>query len=296
MSIAYRNGMYIAEKIFPLVRTPNQSNKFYKFSKSAWFRDEAQKRAPGGASEGGGFSLSTDSFFCDEIAFHTMLEDEVRDNADGVLAIESAKVNFVTEKILLNLEIRIALHCATTGNWGATATPTNKWNDYDASDPLTDLETGIASIKGATGMQPNKIVIPDPVWQVLKHHPAIIDRLPVTGMRTAKVAHLQELLEIDEILIGSALKATTDEGVAEASQTFTNIWGEVVWIGYVAPAPARETPSAGYTFVWPRDGMLRGIRRWRDEDHHSDKIEAFMSFDEVVTGKDLGYVITNTLA
>lgn len=47
ISIAYRNSKYIANEIFPVVPVVKQSDLYFKFEKSVWFRDEAKMRAPG---------------------------------------------------------------------------------------------------------------------------------------------------------------------------------------------------------------------------------------------------------
>lgn len=287
ISILYRNGMYIAEQIFPIVQVGNASDKYYKFDKKHMFSNTAQKRAPGGRSEGSGFTLSTDTYFCEEVAEHTLLADEERDNADSVLNLAAEKVNFVTDKILLELESRIEAMCMTTSNWDNSDTPDNLWDDYDNSDPIADFETAKDTISGSTGKDANTAVISYDVWKTLKQHPQILDRLPVTGLRNARLQDLKDLLEIDRIFIGKAIYNSANIG---QTASYSRIWSGDVWVGHVAPMPAKATPSAGYTFVWPRDGKVRGVRRWRDEDHHSEKIEAFMCYDEKITGSDLGYV------
>jgi len=295
VSVKYKNGLYIAETVFPMVPVKKQSDKYYIFTKADMFRNTAKKRAPGTASEGQSFGLSTDSYFCEEVAQHTLLEDEVRDNADSVLGLESSKASFVTDKILLELEARIETMLMTTSNWdnSTTLSGTNQWSDKDNSDPLTDLETGIDAVEDSTGKKANTIVLANDVWKALKHHPELLDRLPVTGLRVATTQQLANLLEVERILIGKAMKNTAIEG---ATAAYSRIWTKDVWIGHVAKAPAKETPTAGYTFVWKRDGKIRGIRRWREENIHSEKIEAFMNYDEKIVGSDLGYVIEAAIA
>lgn len=303
ISIAFRNRMYIADMIFPDVRVEYQSDKYYIFPLEEWFRDEAQKRAPGGRSVGGGFPLSTDSYFAEEIAYHTLLEDEVKQNADAVLRMEAAKTNFVTEKIFLNREIKVSDIVFDSANWenSVTLSGTDQWDDYDNSDPIDDLETAIDTVEEETGQLVNTIVMGREVWRGLKHHPQLLDRLPLTGLKTATLQTLTALLadQGDEqiqlrVLVGAARKNDNARGATD--QSLTPIWGKHCWIGHVAPSPGREIPSAGYNFVWPDNGQVRGVRRWRDEDHHSDKIEAFTRFDQKVTGKALGYLIEDAVS
>jgi len=295
ISVQYKNPLYIAEQVFPVVRVDAKSGKYYVFPRGEWFRDEAQTRAPGAASEGGGFPLSEDNYNCEEEAYHTLLEDEVRDNADNILNIETNKTNFVTEKILLKLERRVADFCMTAANWdnSATLSGTDQWDDYDESDPISDITTGMETVEDETGQPVNTMVMGNPVWRKLKHHPEITDRMAVTNTRVTSLQILQEITGIDNILVGRALFNNAQRG---ASDNFEHIWGKHVWLGHVAQSPALDTPSAGYVFVWPRNGQLRGIRRWREEKHHSEVIEGFMSFDEKVVADILGYTIRDAVS
>lgn len=292
VSVNYTNTQYIADKIFPMVNVPKQSDRYYVFEKADQFRNNAKLRAPGTESDQVGFGLSTDTFFCDEFAVSTVLEDEVRDNADSVLRIETAKTNFVTNNILLKWEYDVATFCCNTGIW-TNSTPTNLWDDYVNSDPIDDLETAIDAIEGSTGQPVNKIVISYNVWKKLKHHPQLLERMPSTGIKTATLDLLKAILGVDQIEIGSAIYNSAKQGQAAV---YTRLWNKDVWLGHVAPTPGIETPTAGYTFVWPRNGQVRGIRRWREEKKHSDIIEGFMCYDLKAVGTDLGYLLNNVIS
>lgn len=298
ISIRYTNGMYIADKICPIVPVLKKSDKYYIFDKKYDFTDTARYRAPGASSNRNGFKVSTDSYYCDEVTDATLLEDEVRDNADSVLNIEMAKTRFVTNKVLLSIERAASSIYTTTGNWSNSATPTNLWDDYDNSDPITDLQTAIDTVEDTTGQLVNRIVISKNVWKYLKHHPQILARLSNDTKKIATINDLKDLLQTApeanlQILIGSARYNSANEG---QTASYANIWDKDVWVGIVSEQPALETASAAYVFCWKRNGQLRGIRRWRDENVHSDVIEAFMSYDIKIVSADLGYVIEGAIS
>ena len=294
ISIKYKNHMYIAENVAPLVPVTNQSDKYYIFNKADDFTDTAEYRAPGTASTRHGFRVSTTPYMCEEIADATVLEDETRDNADSVLRIETAKTNFVTNKVLLKLERIVETLCMTTTNWDNSSTPSNLWDDYVNSDPITDIETAIDTVEDGTGAKVNKMIISNDVWKILKHHPQILARKPNDSFRVARLEDLKAIFEIDDIMIGRASYNTANQG---QTASFSRIWSGDVWLGHVTNSPAIEEPSAIYTFVWGRDGgQMRGVRRWRDENVHSDIIEAFMNFDCKVTASDMGYVLEGCIS
>jgi hypothetical protein len=293
LSIMYRNDNYIADRVFRRVRVEKDSDKYPIFDKGPWFKNRAAKRAPGAMSQGGDFTLSHDSYLVEEEAFHTLLVEETMTTADAELQLERAKTEFVTDKILLAREVAVAARCLTAANWAnsATLSGTDRWSDYDNSDPSKDVDTARREIHGKTGKNPNTIAMGREVWDVLKHHPLLLDRMAVTGLRIATRQVAQEVFEIPNLLVGEAIVNTAPDGATDA---FSYVWGKHVWIGYTnpEPLPTQFQPSAGYTFVWPVNGMLRGVRRFKGQHPTVEILEAF----EKVTGSDLGYLIRNAVA
>lgn len=296
ISILYKNGDYIGDNISPIIPVEFQEDNYYIFSKADEFRDTAGYRAPGTSSNRDGFALSTDSYKCREIAQSTRLEDETRANADRVLRIESAKTRFVTNKIALKHEILTEAVFMTTTNWDNSATPSVLWDDYTNSDPITDIETAIDAVESANGYSANTIVIAKDVWKKLKHHPQLIGRLSNDTTRILTLDDLRRIFEFENIYIGKASKNTKQLG---QTASYSAIWTGDVWIGYINKNPGLEEASAVYTYSWDYTGsrggepagFTRGVRRWRDENIHSDIIEAYQSFDMKITGSDLGYVL-----
>ena len=121
MSIAYMNepGSYIADKVFPVVYSDKQSNKYAIYNKYDWFRDEAQKRAPLTESAGGGYALETPgTFYCDEYAYHKDYSDDDEDNSDDIFNLDDDSTQYCIEKLRLSRERRWATQYFGTGIWG----------------------------------------------------------------------------------------------------------------------------------------------------------------------------------
>ena len=93
-AMRYKNAAYIAAQVLSMLKVGKISDKYFTFLKGAWFRDEAAIRAPATASKGGGYGVSTDTYSCDEWAWHDDVSDEVRDNADAPLQPDQDAVAF----------------------------------------------------------------------------------------------------------------------------------------------------------------------------------------------------------
>ena len=101
-------------------------------------------------------------------------------------------------------------------------------------------------------------------------------------------------LEIDNIYVAEAVEATDtqDELAADYIPTTSYIAGDSFLLGFSAPRPNREAPSAGYTFSWT--GYLGAsafggrIKKFRMEPIACDRIEIEMAYDYKIVAAELG--------
>lgn len=304
ISIAFLQSAsnFVATKVFPNIPVQKQSDRYYVYERGDFNRDEMQLRAPGTASAGGGYTLdNTPTYFANRYSFHKDIPDEVRANADAVLAPDREATEFVTHKALIKREKLFSNTYFKTGVWtnektGVTTTPSGaqfkKWNDA-ASTPIEDVRAGKRTIAQSTGFEPNKLVVGRAVYDALLDHPEIIDRLKYgqTAGAPAQAGQqaLASLFGVDEILVMNAIENTAAEGAA-ASHSF--IGGNHCLLTYSTRSPGLMTPTAGYTFSWTglmgagNDGNR--IRSFRMEDIGSDRIEIDMCFDMKLVSGDLG--------
>lgn len=297
LSIAYiqSQDVYMASKVFPIIPVDKQSDKYWIFNKNDWFRDEAQKRTDSTESAGSGFTMSTDSFFCDVWAFHKDVGAQTRRNADAQVRLETAAVEFVTQRLLLRREIQWVTDYFTTSVWATDATPANLWSDYLTSDPQADIENAKEVVLASTGFLPNTLTIGYTVFRYLKQHPAIRDQFKYTSASNITAQMLAQVFEVDNLYIARAIKATNNEGAAGA-YSFTH--GKHALLCYVNPTPGEMQPSAGYTFAWDYAGSGAGIGidSFDIREKKTTRFEGEMSFDNKATGTDLGYFFNGAVA
>lgn len=299
ISVAYMQSqdVYISSKVFPIIPVSKQSDKYWVFTKNDWFRDEAKKRADSTESAGGGYTLGSDSYFCDVWAFHKDLGSQVRANADAGLDLERGAVQFVTQRLLMRQEVQWASDYFGTSIWGTDLTPTNKWSDYTSSDPIEDIETGKEKILSTTGFMPNTLVLGYQVFRKLKNHPDIIDRIKYTTAENVTPQLLARMFEVDTIHIARSIKATNNEGET-AAYAFNH--GKHALLCYVNPSPGLMSPSAGYTFAWTGVsgalGASIGIDSFEMRQIKSIRYEGEMAFDNKVVASDLGYFFNAAVA
>jgi hypothetical protein len=299
ISVAYMQKAenFIANKIFPIVPVEKQSDKFFKYTKNDWFRDEAQRRADATESAGGGYNLSTDSYNAEVWAFHKDVGDQTRANADAPINVDREAVEFITSRLLLKMETEFVSSYFTSGIWATDNTPSNLWSDYTNSDPLNDVEDAKRAILSTTGFEPNTLVLGYDVFKELKNHPDLVDRIKYTSSSVITTDMIARMFDVDRVVVSKAVKATNNEG-ATGAYYFTA--GKNALLCYSAPSPGLLQPSAGYIMSWTGVsgglGQTIGSSRFRMESVKADRIEAEMAFDMKVVAADLGYFFASVVS
>ncbi len=310
ISIAYiQNAQdFIAGRVFPVVPVDKQADSYYKYNKNDWMRDEAKRRAPGTESAGSGYGLSTATYNCETWAFHKDVPWAIRANADKVLDMDRDATTFVTQRLLIRRERLFADNYVKTGVWGKdyTGVASNpstgqfiQWSDYTNSDPITDVKNARMHIKGTTGFKPNTLLLGEEVFETLKNHPDILDRYKYTQSGVITADLIAKVLEVDRIVVGSAIYATNAEGATEA---YSFIHGKVALLTYSAPAPSLLAPSAGYIFAWKyiannltsNEGIA--IDKFPMRQLKADRVEGEIGIDPKLVASDCGAYFDQAIA
>ncbi len=262
ISVAYlqEEDHYIADKVFPIVPVQHQADKYFIFSKDDFFRDEAQERADATESAGGGFNLTTDNYSANVWAYHKDVGPQVRANADPAVDIDVTTTKFCMQKLLIRRDRLFASTYLTTGVWGTDATGTAGgtpgtttppyWSDDANGDPFTDIAFGQTTILQNTGFMPNVLVLGWPVYQALRKHPLVIDRVKYTmqaDSRNITPELLAAAFDVEEVVVSKAVFNAAAQG---AAGSYSFIMGKNALLAYKPPAPGLMIPSAGYIFGW----------------------------------------------
>lgn len=299
---------FVASRAFPNSPVAKQSDLYYEFDRDDFMRDDAEERADGTESAGGGFDLSTNPYFAKVYAFHKDVTDRQRSNQDSVIRLDQSASQFVTQKLLIRREVLFAATYMATGLWttdwtGVAATPSSvqflTW-DLATSDPIADIRAAKAVIHGSTGFRPNKMIMGRATYDVLLDNDAILDRISggATTSLPAQVMKqkLTELLELEEIFVMDGVQTTSQKG-ATAVRAF--IGADDALLYYAPNTASLEEPTAGVQFSWT--GLLGNspsgtrIKRFRMEHLEADRLEGQMAFDYRLTAADLGLFFTNTV-
>lgn len=299
ISIAYLQDLqqFVATRVFPSLPVQKQSDKYFEYPKEYWNRTEVQERAPGKESAGSGYKVNSSStYYAPIYAVHKDIADPVRANADPAINMDREATEWVTRQLAMKREKLWASKYFTTGLWtgdqtGAAAAGANQFKYWSSpgSTPVDDLTAQGVVIAKRTGFRPNKLVIGPEVWDKLRNHADVLDRIKYTQRGVVTEDLIASLIGVDEVLVAWAIETTSGEGAATETSAF--IAGKHALLCYAAPNPGLLTPSAGYTFGWT--GYLGAgpegnrIKRFRMEALESDRVEGQMAFDQKLISADM---------
>ena len=308
ISVAYRNPSYIADRVFPILDGADPRAKITVYKKGAWFRNEASIRAAGTRAARGGYNVTSISLATKEYAFAKEVTDEDRRFAKSknapALKPDQDAIEFATDKIDLSKEIRVA-ELITSSTWAdgnvGGEDAEGLWAAGANNTFLADIAKGKKAIM-QSGVIANVLLIDYATYLSLKEESTILDKIKYTQRGVFGTDLLAALLELDEVLVGTAIKSTAKEAANGDDFSATNIW-EVnpgKGMGFLFYRPRKlglKIPTAGLQVrIAYENGSPRRVSKWREEAEHEDVYEVAEETDIVQVSPSCGYLWKDTYA
>jgi len=296
LSIRYRNNDFIAEILAPRVSVRRQSNRYFVYDAAREaIRSSDDLRSPGALATEVDYSLSTDSYYCGDHALASAVTDEERENADPVIQPEIDRTEFLTERILLNQEIGLKTLLRESSEIEENALADGaEWND-PASDPLSDIRDARMAVFTNCQRRANVIVLPYNVYEALRNHPDIVDRVKYSSGSVVTADLLAQLFDVERVLVPRCCVNTAAKG---QSPNVEPVWSDAVYVAHVAQSPGLKQVTLANTFVWnsmpgASDGIM--VERWRENGRKADMVRVQKYYDIKLIAPGAGFRIVNTL-
>lgn len=309
ISVAYRNLEYIADRVFPIIDGADPRAKITKYKRGAWFRDEAGIRAPGTRAKRGGYPLDSVSIATKEYAFAKEVTDEDRrfSRSQGApeMKPDEDAIEFATDKVDMKKERRVAaLVTGTTwvdGNSGGEDAE-GGWVASSGNTFLADIDKGKKAIKNAIGRPPNVLVIDYATYLGLKEVDDLLQKIKYTQRGVLSKDLIAAMLDLDEVLVGSAIYSDAEETAAGDDFNAVDIWtvNAGKGMGFLCYRPKKlglKVQAAGAQVrIAYEDGSPRRTSTWREAAEHQDLYEVAEETDITLIDAYAGYLFKDTYA
>ena len=290
LAIGYTNAALVAETLMPFVYTDKEGGKIPKFGKEAFkiYRTERALRAESNRMS------PEDIGSVDVVLDEHDLEYPIdyREAAESAFPLQRLAVNTVTEAIRLRHEFMVASIVQNPNSYGVgnklILSGTSQFTHKD-SDPEGVVDDAKDAVSAKIAKDPNTMVIGKSAWRALKRHPQLKAILSDDRSRLVQLADLREIFEIENIVVGKAIKAD-DRGAT------SDIWGDNIVLAYVPQNKSEQRsefePSFGYTL------RKRGqpVVDTRVPDGKVELVRNTDIFRPYLLGAEAGYLIGDTNA
>ena len=297
LSIGFRNAEFVADEIAPPVTVPEKSGTYFIWTRDFWFRRQSgADRAPEGPYQRVGYGVTTGTYDTSEIGYEKALGDPTAKSSQTPTSLASVDVEFLTNLMQLEIEIRAAAALFVTGIWNTSTTLAggDQWSDFANSDPIADADTAIRTIRRNTGSKPNKMFIGALVWEKLKEHPLILDKYKHTQTAIMTPELVAAVLGIDRIVIAESVQNTAAEG---ATYIGADIWTDNILFVRETPTPGLMIPNGAYRLTWDEAGNVPwAVGQYREESIRSDITRIFTHFTHEVTAAQFGHMYLDAVA
>lgn len=286
---------YICNQIAPVVRVAKESDKYAIFTQADFARIEANVIANGDPAERAGFGVSSATYTCEEYGLGYQITERDRQNQDSPFQLQVNGTLFAADQVMKKREYDCATAIFNTTNYSNYSAVSVAWDSADAK-AFEDVLTGFDNVEDqASGWAANTIVMGIEGWRQFRLNPNVLQYVFGPGADRAIIPTRAQVEAAISDYVGKPVRLFVGRGVyntsAEAATaSYSKIWGKYCWIAYVAPNPARNLPSAAYTFEANYE-----VRKWYETATKNDIIEVREIRDIKATSAACAYLWTSVV-
>ena len=308
MALAYyqNDSKYFARTIFPICPVGLSSDNYYIFNKEDLLRDNWQRKPAYGKVASAVLSESTETYACqvDQIIMgidQVRQTDLTRRQGPTIRDPRQQRVRTISAQANIHQDVMFARKFFKSGVWENELVGVDSTTPGDKqfikfsngnSDPIALINSEATKIEERSGRRPNRIALGVNVYNALKKHPAILERVKYNGSTanpaTVNENVLSQLFEMERLSVQRSImnKAGLGEG---AKMEFIGDPNALL-LAYATDSPSTDEPSAGYIFTWDMlgNGNILPIMNYLGESAtHSEFVEGLMATDMKKTADDL---------
>ena len=295
-----------AKTVFPICPVTLSSDNYYIFDKEDLLRDNWHRKPAYGKVDPAVLSEHTDTYACvvdqmivgiDQIRqtdLNRRMGPRTADPKQQRTKTMAGQLNIHQDSMFARKFFRKGVWTQEYTGIDSTTPASGQFIKFSNgnSDPVSFVDDKSTEMEEKTGRKPNRLALGVHVFNALKKHPAILERVKYGGS-TANPASvtlnvLQQLFGIDRITVQRSIMNKAELG-QEAKMEYIGDPNAFL-LAYATDAPAIDEPSAGYIFTWDMlgNGNILPVLSYPGENGtHSEFIEGLMAADMKKTADDL---------
>lgn len=303
----YQNASnYFAKAIFPICPVDLSSDNYYIFNKEDLLRDNWHRKPAYGKVDPAVLSEHTSVYNC-KVDQMIMGIDQIRQTdlqrrmGPSIRDPKQQRTRTIAEQANIHQDVLFAEKYFKAGAWkdeytGQDSTSVSgkqfiKFSNAN-SDPIQFIDARKTAMHESTGRTPNRLAIGANVFNALKVHPGILERVKYGGSTanpaSVTVNVLAQLFGVDRVVVLNSIMNKAEMGADPKMEYIGD--PNAFLLAYATDAPAVDEPSAGYIFSWDMlgNGQIIPILNYLGENGtHTEYVEGLMANDMRKTADDL---------
>ena len=312
ISLGYKNEMYVSDRVFRRIPVKKVSDKYVVYSKDTFLRSSGTDpqgrpnsiRRPGSRSLQAQYTLSNNSFYCEQLARSFALNDADVQYADSPLMPQADATEHLTEIILIDNELSVAAAVGKRTNYASSnkvqlVSGSTSWKvntetggNYTSFPITADLPNAKTAVMLGIQRAPTHMLLDYASQEALAANWQYKEYIKYTSRDGLTKGGLAPIILGMEVVEANAQYATSTQGAATFTSGYTWVddQGQDTCLVYYGGDPARlKEVSFGATFEAP-DATLNTmgfvVKVWREEWIDSLLIEARTTRDWRFTATD----------
>lgn len=297
VSQAYMPAGFVSEKALTPLKVVQSSGKIGKYGTQHLRLESTLMGGKGQARRVEIRQYSSDSYFIKPNGLEDLITPEEYDNVEQPFDIEKDVTAQLTSLLYIGKEKALAdsLRSTTIMTQNVTLSGTSQFSDYTNSDPIAVINTAKATIRGASGVLPDTLIMDENVINVLRFHPKILRNLGYADNRAGSLTDddLAKAFRVKRILVADVVYDSAKEGQTPSLQP---LWGKDIILAALPDSPTKMQKSLGYYVTKSSEGPRKVYKTDVNNPPESKSIIVKDSYDMVLTDVTCGYLIKNSIA
>jgi len=307
-SFAGQRGWVAQSAAIPRVLVDKVSDTYHKLNTKLIAANTTLdlRHTPGASYLRGNLTDTTSNFVVLERGYEAATPTSRVQNAD--FSLDAADAMMAATQLVGAREASYQSLLQTSGNFAnnTTLTGTDQWSD-DASNPKTDVQLAIRTIRTATNNSPGlfRISMNEAVFNRVQMHPLVRDQYKYTSSEFTDEQIMARYFGVDRIVVATSVKDTAAMGQDASLSVF---WTDSVSVFKVQDPASRFSDQFATEFNW-NEGLMGDSLETPDANPWGIRIERYVEQARKVRilravdwyvleqpNTSNGYIIIDTLA
>ncbi len=252
---------YVGTRLLPAFPVMKASGDFgvIKLASLLASKDADTKRTSKGGYNRGDYEFEERSFKTKEHGWEEPVDEREEALYEDYFDLEEIATVRAWEHVLAGLEERILNKVlADTVTAGYTAASGGVWTTPATATPIDDVFAAQEAVWARTGMWPRTVAMSRRNFRALRRTKQVKDEVASNGAGSSQaqknitVEMLKEVLDVDEIIIGDAVKNTLNQ--AQSATIASSFPDDQIVVTRTATSNDFKEPCLGRLFHWGGDG------------------------------------------